>query len=467
VKAFVRFAGEMTFMTTENLSSTASPDLTRSKDQSEFFAQTCGILSALAFAIACFLYAVKSNEAQWGFVSAIFFLPLPQVLAVIYTLPPEPRVHGAKVLLPSLFVQLVLWMAYSCRESYPRFLQPLAWCALACAVALAILALWVTRRILQEQRKKDSTLRTLLQAHPFMVTCFFLTMFTFEALFLSLALAFHDQGLRLENKGIGLFAGQLVDAPRPAQDAPPPGEAPTRPFRILFEPGSAVIKVDDKKYKSVKEEQQIEWVASQGQLVAANTLKLRDALAQIQRTSELDRVRVVLEGHSNEWPVGEGTYKSNFELSQARVNQVMAYLLTQLGNSGKKEWRRNIEWQTLFCPDERPPGKSAADKQPQPPDPKRLSVEISVLSYYGDKTSSHNNLDHPLGRPLSLLDYTYFGMYTITTTGYGDIVPVTAFAKFVPMVANFFHVFMIVVFFNVLISFLLGQGGEGLRTSAP
>lgn len=449
-------------MTTDNLSHTASHKLARSKDQSEFFAQAWGVFSPLAFVIACALYAVKSDEAQWGFVSAIFFLPLLQVLAVIYTLRHEPRVQGARILLPSLFVQLALWVVYAWRESFPGALQVLAWCALACAVALAILALWVTRQILKEQKEETPKLTTLLQAHPFMVTCFFLTMFTFVALFLSLSLAFHDQGLRLNKTGIGLFAAQLVDAPRPAQDAPPPGEAPKNSFRILFEPGSAVIKTDGNNYGAIKEDQ-IKLMSDQ--LVAANTVKLRDALAQIQRTSELDRVRVVLEGHSNEWPVGEGTYKSNFELSQARVNQVMAYLLAQLGNSGKKEWRRNIEWQTLFCPDERPPGKSAKDEQP--PDPKRLSVEISVLSYYGDKTSSHNNLDHPLGRPLSLLDYTYFGIYTITTTGYGDIVPVTAFAKFVPMVANFFHVFMIVVFFNVLISFLLSQGGGGLRPAAP
>ena len=54
------------------------------------------------------------------------------------------------------------------------------------------------------------------------------------------------------------------------------------PFRILFEPGSAVIKVDEVTYKSIKEDQ-IKLMPDP--LVAANTLKLRDALARYVRAA--------------------------------------------------------------------------------------------------------------------------------------------------------------------------------------
>jgi hypothetical protein len=54
--------------------------------------------------------------------------------------------------------------------------------------------------------------------------------------------------------------------------------------------------------------------------------------------------------------------------------------------------------------------------------------------------------------PLSLMDYMYFTIYTITTTGYGDIVPITPFAKFLCSSANILEVFFLVVFFNALLS---------------
>jgi hypothetical protein len=53
---------------------------------------------------------------------------------------------------------------------------------------------------------------------------------------------------------------------------------------------------------------------------------------------------------------------------------------------------------------------------------------------------------------LTLMDYTYFTIYTITTTGYGDIVPTTTYAKFLCSSANILEVFFLVVFFNALLS---------------
>jgi hypothetical protein len=47
---------------------------------------------------------------------------------------------------------------------------------------------------------------------------------------------------------------------------------------------------------------------------------------------------------------------------------------------------------------------------------------------------------------LSLLDYLYFTIYTITTTGYGDIFPVTGYAKFIASLANLFELFFMLKF---------------------
>lgn len=59
---------------------------------------------------------------------------------------------------------------------------------------------------------------------------------------------------------------------------------------------------------------------------------------------------------------------------------------------------------------------------------------------------------------MALMDYLYFAIYTITTTGYGDIKPMTPYAKFLCTVANMTEVFFIVVFFNTLLSLKRDEG---------
>ena len=51
-----------------------------------------------------------------------------------------------------------------------------------------------------------------------------------------------------------------------------------------------------------------------------------------------------------------------------------------------------------------------------------------------------------------LFDYLYFTIYTITTTGYGDIVPITSMAECISSIANILEIFYIVIFFNALLS---------------
>jgi len=58
----------------------------------------------------------------------------------------------------------------------------------------------------------------------------------------------------------------------------------------------------------------------------------------------------------------------------------------------------------------------------------------------------------PASKHMALMDYVYFAMYTITTTGYGDIKPITPYTKFLCTLANMTEFFFIVVFFNTLLS---------------
>jgi hypothetical protein len=68
---------------------------------------------------------------------------------------------------------------------------------------------------------------------------------------------------------------------------------------------------------------------------------------------------------------------------------------------------------------------------------------------------------------MRLMDYMYFSIYTITTTGYGDIIPTTAYAKFLASVANIFEVIFLVVFFNALISLKKSPDDDSADKQSP
>ncbi|MBI3248311.1 MAG: hypothetical protein HYZ50_17530 [Deltaproteobacteria bacterium] len=170
------------------------------------------------------------------------------------------------------------------------------------------------------------------------------------------------------------------------------------------------------------------------------------------------------------------TYRSNYELSQARgeaVHRLLSEMLSGGCLSSDNEILRHPQIEWILAP--------AVEIDPD--DLKfRPSVDVVVRSmstpnhYLQTLSSTLKELEHGMGEvdqkirgvernietigeevkahptPLQLLDYIYFTIYTITTTGYGDIQPVTGFAKFIVSLANLFEVFFLVIFFNALLS---------------
>lgn len=86
-----------------------------------------------------------------------------------------------------------------------------------------------------------------------------------------------------------------------------------------------------------------------------------------------------------------------------------------------------------------------------------------MVSLLNITESLSNNIPN-LSR-LQLLDYLYFMIYTITTTGYGDIIPVSGFTKFIVSIANILEVFFLVIFFNALLS-VRSESSHGDSTSS-
>lgn len=226
-----------------------------------------------------------------------------------------------------------------------------------------------------------------------------------------------------------------------------------------------------------------------------NDCSLKALVKRIQDETEGNRhIRVVLIGHTSKEPVGKNTnspsFFSNYELSEARSENVKFEVLRLFDDT--KRWH-NVEWSILPASNEplMPIASGLIRKElfTQKELEERLKVKDTnaVTPAEIEKQFTANEIVERLGseeqrivaavveripdhvtflqmdeihrnkgktqfKSLRLMDYMYFSIYTITTTGYGDIVPTTAYAKFVTSLANVCEVLFLVVFFNALIS---------------
>jgi hypothetical protein len=238
-----------------------------------------------------------------------------------------------------------------------------------------------------------------------------------------------------------------------------------------------------------------------------------------QETKNGERVKVSLLGHTDNEPIKpvnapSTRYQSNYELSEARAQNVQYQILQRLRDKGVDNLK-NIEWEIFPAADEALPQVNRGAIRPEMfrpeelktmnimPNPNRQSFVTQTEAYFATEAidsklpaqekrvviatiekiplspvtlqpdqiknltatqidalselrvlenAQSEHLKQSQAKPLRLMDYMYFSIYTITTTGYGDIIPVTAYAKFVTSVANIFEVIFLVVFFNALLS---------------
>jgi hypothetical protein len=136
--------------------------------------------------------------------------------------------------------------------------------------------------------------------------------------------------------------------------------------------------------------------------------------------------RVSITGHASD-AISEGNGKlKNLSLSEERMEQTRAAIRQKL-----RELRPDvrIEWALrAISNDDQFVGRKFLDGKNH-----KLSVEIQMERE----------------RKFELLDYAYFMIYTITTTGYGDLMPTSPRAKFITCLANIFELLFIVVLLNL------------------
>lgn len=315
--------------------------------------------------------------------------------------------------------------------------------ALLIIAVLTFLVLCMTRAIIgiNQQRKPRFEFLDLYRLRrgaaeaPFLTLIFFITVFLGVSYLFGFAFAFHDKA-RLFTSGAGdhkepaLVMNTLTVPDALSQSSPlrPPAVV----AQLTFDSGTSIPGPE-----------------SDGQVTkAVNEIE--------NRTNEDHAVRILLIGGADLRQIKSRAYQSNYELAEARANSTKSLLLERLSMSKSANVLRNLEWTCLARPNEGLNQDSNHTRKSAVPDAEgaedRTVKVVLVDTFEAPPQLAVRNIraNHP--RQLRLMDYVYFANYTITTTGYGDIVPNTTYAKFVCSFANICEVLFLVVFFNALLS---------------
>lgn len=299
----------------------------------------------------------------------------------------------------------------------------------------------------------------LVREKPFLNTIYFFGSFLCVCNFLTLSIALFDN----YSNGKALFAEKHSDNSTQNEIV----KLAEGQGKIFFDESSALTKT---KYTSTKD---IEEIKKRGLTDSTNLYEYNyrsivntlDSIYQFNKIQLSAKIRVKLVGHSNDTRIGQSKsrYNSNYELSQARVQQVHLLLIDSLAHREKSPDKKNskvfynLEWLLVPLSNE----NKFIDPQPLDDTQKRcVDITFQRLDQYPINYSENEEMNR---KKMTLLDYMYFMIYTITTTGYGDIKPVDGYIKFVVSLANIYEVFFTVIFFSAVLSAPLSNLFNRLR----
>ena len=463
-------------------------------------------------------FTSEVGDAGNFYVGVLLCVPVVQAIIASIVLDWDSRLResNVNVVTGSIFLTTLLWGGFALRAHCSSWVMDLVSClCLFFALGLAVYVFRATR-MLMEGSVAHHELFEQIRSHRLLATCFFLTIFMHIAYFMAFALAFYDKSVgglamysnssiyqakdRLDASGVDKKVESWVDeSGQEPSDAR--GTAGLSGNDMIAQDENDMITQGSRREIKFRETDQAEVVKNDGILkmltdggkrefamegmagdeliVKDNTLALWDIVDACRKLENEGPIQIILEGHATATDLDEksAAYKSNFELSHARILHTQTAIVKALGESfherGTSKWY-NLEWVVLPYSNEI--SKRKGDRRRQ------TSVEVSIASLEGHwfqrqteqllaidqdivfLQDDHQELirEHSLGRrehDLDLLDYMYFTIYTITTSGYGDIVPVVPRARFISSLVNIVEVFFVVVFFNVFFSV---SGGDAM-----
>jgi hypothetical protein len=414
-------------------------------------------------------------------------------------------------MLVSVLLYCVPWITYSCVNSgnIPAILLSSFsyYCLVIIFIQFSIIAL-VTYIMMENPRKPEVFGFNVSQLKKGLELCAFWRIAHFFAIFMSIsfvfgfAFAFHDLDYRknttrtsinpkkqfFENRA--LYVENLISSDDIREDKnkeTKKEEVPVRrpadvtdgatPVCVYFKAGRAIFNDQDRNKELMRVQgKAVTDVEIRKDLARENyNFSAINTLVERFEENNEDMIRITLIGRADDLkPNTNSYYLSNSDLSEARINVVRSRIIDRL-HTKSKTWQ-NIDWMpvpisnevlenldSLLSPDGGKPALKKTNCTDLEADPEsgRRAVEVYFSKVTPDaamRETTHarkiliEELEKEKYKTPSLMDYMYFSIYTITTTGYGDIKPATFYAKFLTSLENFFEVFFIVCFMNTLIS---------------
>jgi hypothetical protein len=410
-----------------------------------------GLGLGLFFALLAFylLFTLKylPLEKSSGFVCALFLLPLLHFLvtaAMVAKTSPLRRIFLWTIGLCSSthFIEWGIYANSLKKTATSDFFALSGYSCIWLAAALTLACFIFTG--LTMYRRLDNSVKY----YPFLSINFFVASFMYLIFFLTFSIAFLDRGphraLYVEDLTKSDAGDNIKTSPLIVQDF----------FGyFFFEEGSATVELDesyldkDTLYEALYNSKN-ESDRSRVWRKHSNAQTLNEMIEIINKLDKDVCFDILLCGHANERELSTAAkmrYQDNRGLAGDRASWVETLITRKLprkpGNVTKPLGSTGDQYVSHIDPQKLPKGF----------DPKLL-VEVAIRPQQDCLDSKLRKSLEDRQKKLELLDYLYFITYTITTTGYGDMIPISPEAKFITIMANLLEVFYLVIFFNIILA---------------
>lgn len=409
--------------------------------QNHILALTLVPIAATLIAAGAFFYLLNT---QGGEIGAYYALSL-HLVVVAFLVVFKRLLPLDELLLPVWSIGVVLWASIHALalafygiltqrlrdsaepETMIALSQSLQWCSLLVSLGLTVTALWVALRT--RGNRDERPLRTLA-----MFVLFFL-MVTFS---LALALGLDDKVRRSEKETPGLHGDTVTDAPQLLQveEAQACKESAAHGVSVKaqfeFQDGQPGLARGEDYADDVSSDTadcaRLETASRRNE---CNLLRLRKAILCQQGALT---VPVMVQ-----FPADQMETSETREVASHRYEELRHAIGQSLASTAIS---READYSSLPVPT-----YSKTIVPAEELDGGYIQVEVAAPIF----RESYTEWTIQQGQ-LTLLDYIYFTVYTITTTGYGDIKPISSFAKFSTTLGNLYEFVFIVLVFSLAFS---------------
>lgn len=404
-----------------------------------------GVLTLIYSSVGAISYRNATETKVW--VLILFSIPCWYVLLSMFTVPRYSwlRLWWAATIATSATLHNASWWTFSLLNSKTGettltldvfefdVAHRLANANLAWASTMIVALFLVVAKVLG-----NPTWANGIRSKPFWTICLFLMTFVYVTYSLAFCLALHDRVVRL----IGQPPSLTMDGPQALVPSRRSNESHAEFNSWCFANNGrtyeTLLYFEGDKSNLTFDRSLLAELELSGQADGVDCTSREKVFRNSCALYEIEKILICQDPESAIQFLAEGRAGGSLLLATARIAAVknaVQQLKVEFKRTQAYAWPE-ILWSEAQVVEERT-SRSGIYQDPV----LRLSM--------GPITSSSWRTEQ---RTPSLLDYIYFTVYTVTTTGYGDIKPTDDYSKFVTTIANLYELFFIVIVFNVILS---------------